>query len=82
MQGLQPDNPESEIDKVVKFILDQNIPIRYLEIKYNYFTNRKSHEKVDELKKLAQTNPKLKFGRFRPGKGGEGEIIQKIGPHL
>ena len=82
MQDLQPDNPGSEVDKVVKFILDQNIPIRYLEIKYNYLINRNSHSRFDELQKLAKANPKLKFVRFRPGKGGEGEIIQKNWHHL
>ena len=77
LQDLQPDNPDSEVDKVVKFILNQNIPIRYVEIKYNHLTSRTCHVKADELQKLAKANPKLKFVRFRPGKGGEGEIIKK-----
>ena len=77
LQDLQPDNPDCEVDKVVKFILDQNIPIRYLEIKYNHLTSRQCHVNNDELQKLAKANLKLRFVRFRPGKGGEGDIIQK-----
>jgi hypothetical protein len=30
-----------------------------------------------EMVELAVTNPKIQFGRFRPGKGGEDERIRK-----
>ena len=77
LQDLQPDNPDSEVDKVVKYILDQNIPIRYLEIKYNQFSHPKFHQSITELKELAKSSSKFKTGWFRPGKGGEGEIIKR-----
>ena len=76
MRDLQPDNPDSEVDKVVKFILDQNIPVRYLGIKFNKLTSTKCHRRAPELIEIAKANPKLKFVRMRPGKDGEGEIIR------
>ena len=62
LQDLQPDNPDSEVDKVVKFILDQNFPIRYLEIKYNHFSHPKFHQSITELKELAKSSSKFKTG--------------------
>jgi hypothetical protein len=67
----------NEMDKAVKYILDSNLNIRALDAKYNSFSSTRSNSKLPELAELAKTNPKIQFGRFRPGKGGEDEIIKK-----
>ncbi len=70
-------DPSNEMDKAVKYILDSNINIRALDAKYNSFSSTRNHSKLPELAELAKTNPKIQFGRFRRGKGGEDEIIEK-----
>ena len=32
---------------------------------------------LTEFEEIAKTNRKVKFGRFRPGKGGEDDIIKE-----
>jgi hypothetical protein len=70
-------DPSNEMDKAVKYILDSNINIRALDAKYNSISMARNYLKLPELAELARTNPKIQFGRFRTGKGGENEIIKK-----
>ncbi len=70
---LNPDDPNSEIDKLVKHILDINIPIRYFNVKYGSYINLKSLYDLD----LKKSFPDLKIGRFSRGTTGEDGIIRQ-----
>lgn len=59
VEQLQPENPNSEVDKVVKFILDENIPVRHINLQFADFTNVN-----------AQYTTEMKFMRKKcPGNG-------------
>ncbi len=36
LRELDPYNPDSEVDKLIEYILDLNIPVRNINVKYNY----------------------------------------------
>ena len=70
LPNLQPEF--SEVDKVVNYILEQNIPVRYINVVYS---GRSSVEDVDEIKKIC---PKYKHMRFVPGlSGDDGKILKR-----
>jgi hypothetical protein len=73
---LNPDDPDSEVDKLVKHILDINIPIRYFNVKYGAYSNLKSlyHLEMSDIKKAC---PNFKIGRFTRGPKGEDGIIRQ-----
>ena len=69
---LNPDDPSSEVDKVVKYILDQNIPIRYLNVTYNTITNLEKRL----MKAIKQNCPDLKIKHFSQGSNSVEEKIK------
>ena len=71
---LNPDDTKSEVDKVVCFILEQNIPVRYVNIKYQSFTLEQVCNRPKEKLEMKQNG--IKFGRFSRGLLGEDEIIK------
>jgi hypothetical protein len=73
-EQLDPNDPDSEIDKAVKYILDINIPIRHFNVRYGTFSLRCfRHQILPKDRKNA--HPLLKVGRFSPGANGEDGII-------
>jgi hypothetical protein len=72
---LNPDDPDSEVDKLIKHILDINIPIRYFNVKHGVYTNFKTLYHLDK-KGMKKAFPDLKIGRFTRGKTGEDGIIR------
>ena len=71
-EDLNPENPESEVDKVVKFILDQNILVRSINVEIAYITSKDSKL----LKKITHLGS-LIMGRYTPGELGEDALILK-----
>jgi hypothetical protein len=72
---LNPDDPNSEVDKLVKHILDINIPIRYFNVKYGAFSlSSLYHFDLKDVKKYC---PNFKIGRFSRGTTGEDGIIRQ-----
>ena len=67
---MKPDNPESEVDKVVKYILDSNILVRHVSVKYDNVTQM--HNK-NVLKMMVDCS----FRRGRFSKNEDGKIEQK-----
>ncbi len=72
---LNPDDPDSEVDKLVKHILGINIPIRYFNVKHGALS-LKSLYKFD-LKDIKKYCPNFKIGRFSRGATGEDGIIRQ-----
>ncbi len=73
LDHLSPDDPNSEIDKVVKFILHKNILVRHVNILLSNLSSTKSvdfYESIQEMKNL-------KVGRFTRGKFGEDVFLLK-----
>ena len=67
--NLHPD--ESEVDKLVKYILDKNVPVRYLNVAYS---NKTSVGDADEMRRVC---PLFRHLMFTPGPtGDEGKIEQ------
>jgi len=71
---LNPNDPDSEIDKAVKYILDINIPIRHFNVRYGTFSLRSFPRQILP-KDRKNAHPNLKVGRFSPGANGEDGII-------
>ena len=71
LEHLNPDDPDSEVDKVVKFILDKNILVRLVNILLARITSRK------KLHVYNQEFPLLKHGRFTKSDHGEDAWIKK-----
>ena len=71
---LKPDDPASEVDKVVKYILDQNIPVRHLN---SLCKSLNSFESKSERGALINKCPNIKFGRFSRGPNSEEEKIKQ-----
>ena len=60
----------SEVDRVVKYILDLNIPIRYLNV---MFSHQATFEELDSFKEAC---PSFRHQRFTPGDSGDkGKIM-------
>ena len=74
LDDLEPDNPDSEVDKVVKYILEKNIQVRLLNVKSCDRTNLTCGAVVKRLKKLY---PDIKVGRFSRRRNGEDDIIKQ-----
>ena len=72
LDHLEPDNPDSEVDKAIKYILEKNIQVRLLNVKSSEITFVRTYG--TELKKLY---PNIKIGRFTRGRTGEDGIIQR-----
>jgi hypothetical protein len=69
-------NPEmSEVDKVCKYILDQNIPIRFLNVLYNDKCANAVQENLDEIKEKC---PNFRNFRFVNGLKHEDGIIKRL----
>ncbi len=65
-------NPEeSEVDKVVKFILDKNIMVRHVNILLSHL----STPCCGDFKEILKVFKKLKSGRFTRGKFGEDAFL-------
>ena len=73
LEHLKPDDPESEVDKVVNFILDKNIMVRHVNILLSHLSCSKSGSYYDSIKNLVN----VKTGRYSPGKFGEDAILLK-----
>jgi hypothetical protein len=71
---LNPNDPDCEVDKAVKYILDINIPIRYINVRYGTLSLR-SFQRQILRKDRKNAHPLLKVGRFSPGANGEDGII-------
>jgi hypothetical protein len=71
---LNPDDPDSEVDKMIKYILDANIPIRFFNVEYGSFTNSFSFYNI-ELKNIKKVCSLFKIGRFSRGAKGEDGVI-------
>lgn len=69
----------SEVDKVVQWILDKNIAIRFLNLKY-IFT--KFNTTSRPAKEMIASCPKLKVGRFTTCAQGEAEMLSKTWDQL
>ena len=67
LDHLNPDDPASEVDKVVKYILDKNIMVRHISILLSHFYCSRGPLFYKCTKDLAN----LKLGRYSPGKFGE-----------
>jgi hypothetical protein len=67
---VNPDDPDSEVDKMIKYILDANIPVRYFNAKFGHITLY-----TPELTKIKEACPTFKVGRFSRGAQGEDRII-------
>ncbi len=72
---LNPDDPDSEVDKLIKYILNINIPIRYFNVKHGAYTNFKTVYHLDK-KGMKKAFPNLKIGRFSRGKTGDEGFIR------
>ena len=73
-EQLNPNDPDSEVDKAVEYILDTNIPIRHLNVRYGSLAlSSFKHQILQKDRKNA--HPLLKVGRFSPGANGEDGII-------
>jgi hypothetical protein len=69
-QHLHPE--ESEVDKLVKYILDQNIPVRYLNVAYSNRTTVGND--VDGMNAVC---PMFRHLRFTTGvNGDDGKIVK------
>jgi len=56
---LRPDDPDSEVDKVVKFILDADIPVRHINLQFADFTNVNAQYNTD-IKFIREKCPGIK----------------------
>jgi hypothetical protein len=72
---LNPDDPNSEVDKLVKHILDINIPIRYFNVKHGALPLKSLYN--FDLKDIKKYCPNFKIGRFSRGSTGEDGIIRQ-----
>jgi hypothetical protein len=73
LEGLNPDDPNSEVDKVVRFILDKNILVRHVNVVLSRFAISRSSAFYEAAKDMKE----LKIGRFTPGIFGENESLLK-----
>ena len=73
---LNPDDPDSEVDKVIKYIIDANIFVRYFNVKYNHITNI-LYLYTFEVKSVKKACSTFKIGRFSRGAKGEDGVIIK-----
>ncbi len=71
---LNPEDPESEVDKMIKFILDANIPVRYFNVQYSYITHITNLYSL-ELMNIKKVCSHFKIGRFSRGAKGEDGVI-------
>ena len=82
LNHLNPDDPNSEVDKVVKFILDKNIPVRRISVILAHISNTASKQYFGSLESF----PLVKTGRFTDGDFGEigsirrrwQELVEKV----
>jgi len=72
LDNLDPDNPDSEVDKVVKFILDQNILVRHLNelCRYTVCSGKAFYKSIKDFKLV-------KIGRFTQGEFGEDALLRQ-----
>jgi len=73
LDRLNPEDPKSEVDKVVKFILEKNIKVRHVNIALCRFTNVRAPEFGDLHKKMRF----IKVGRYSAGDFGDDDRLKK-----
>jgi hypothetical protein len=73
LDHLDPDNPDSEVDKVVKYILDKNIRVRHLNIQYSHLSLTRYFARCYKAEKNLAISG-VKIGRFSVQ---ENDIIRK-----
>jgi hypothetical protein len=73
LDHLNPEDPKSEVDKVVKYILDKNIQVHHINIALCRFTNVRAKDFADLHKKM----PFIKIGRYSPGDFGDDDRLIK-----
>ena len=73
LDHLKPDDPDSEVDKVVKFILDKNIQVRHINILLSTAFSATNNHFYNKIKGFEN----LKSGRYTEGKYGEDAILLK-----
>ncbi len=73
LDHLNPDDPNSEVDKVVKYILDKNIPIRNVNIQLSHIGSSRNRHFYRNIRGLTS----LKVGRYTKGKFGEDACLLK-----
>ncbi len=71
---LNPEDPNSEVDKMIKYILDANIPVRYFNVQYSNITQVVYLYSL-ELKNIKKVCSQFKIGRFSRGPKGEDGVI-------
>jgi len=73
---LNPNDPDSEVDKAVKYIFEEKTPIRYINVKYGSLALSSFKHQIHVLQKdRKNAHPNLKVGRFSRGRNGEDGII-------
>jgi hypothetical protein len=66
---------QSEVDRVVKCILDIDISVRFVSVKFSTFTNNSINNCKEAANHMIENCPGLKFNRFSTGsKGDDGKI--------
>ena len=73
LDNLNPENSECEVDKVVKYILDRNIPVRHLNVTLASITTANKNAVLNKL----SVQGLIIVGRFTPGELGESATILK-----
>jgi hypothetical protein len=74
LDHLNPEDPKSEVDKVVKFILEKNILVRHMNVALCRYTNIKGRDFRDLHKQISD----FKVGRYSSGDfGDDGRLIKR-----
>jgi hypothetical protein len=73
LDPLNPEDPKSEVDKVIKFILEKNIKVRHVNIALSRYT----FVKTGTFSNLHKKMPLIKVGRFSPGDFGDDDRLLK-----
>jgi hypothetical protein len=73
LDSLNPDDPKSEVDKVVKFILDKNILVRHVNVLLSKISKSESQSFYSKIQGMGN----LKVGRYTPGEFGDDACLRK-----
>jgi hypothetical protein len=73
LDRLNPEDPKSEVDKVVKFILDKNIIVRHVNVMLSHISNAVNSFFYSKVKGLEN----LKTKRFSGGDFGDDHCLRK-----
>jgi hypothetical protein len=76
IEHLDPDDPDHEVDKVVKYILDENILVRHINVKFRNYSLENVRHKTKQKNAMKMNCPNVKFGRMCKGVSGDnGKIL-------